>query len=214
MSSTPRGSKTTNIPPLDCQNLLNSVVFTGCVRWERFPDLGIAGYNPTAIHGYYQVKVRPGHEDADEEAARLAIQGYYPDAPDDWAVVVPVKYDLEDYWRWAVLLRRFANTPANILGIANVKIAENWASYQDDHPVFPEAGPPEMTAEDSFERPWKYRTTIHVITLEQDRTVAALPQLLSQLSIPADAVGVVARVDRTPYGKITLSAATVDPVSH
>ena len=199
---------TTNIPPVDCQILGNSVVYSVCRDWVRFPDLGIAGYNDTPNHAYYQVKVRAGHEDTDAEAARLAIQAYYADAPDDWAVVVPVKYDLQDYWRWAVLLDRFTRTSGNTLGIVGIKIGENWASYPgDDRPVFTEAGPPETTAEDWFDKPWKYRTTIHVITLEQDLTVAALPQLLSQLSIPADAVGVVARVDRTRGGIPSVRAA-------
>ena len=45
-----------------------------------------------------------------------------------------------------------------------------------------------------------HRATIVVGTLHLQETVAALPKLLDQLGIPADAVGIVGRDDHTPEG--------------
>ncbi len=198
---------TTNFPPLDCQTQVNSVVFSGCLTWEDHPGLGIAGLNYTPNHGYFQVKVRPGHEEADVAAALAELHRRYPGFQDDGIVVIPVKYDYEELWRYSLLLARFAKTPGNTLGITGAGLGENWESYKGHDAVFPPEGPPEVARENLIQNYRRYRTTIHIRTLELDRTVDALPQLLAQLNIPADTVGVVSRVDRTPGGRVKLADA-------
>lgn len=198
---------TTNFPPLDCQTQVNRVVYSGCRTWEYHPGLGIAGFNHTANQDYYQVKVREGHEEADVAAALAELHREYPDYPDDGIVIVPVKYDYEELWRYSLLLDRFAKTSGNTLGITGAGLGENWENYKGHDAVFPPEGPAEVSRESLRPNYRKYRTTIHIRTLELDRTVEALPQLLAQLNIPADTVGVVSRVDRTPGGRVTLADA-------
>ena len=98
----------------------------------------------------------------------------------------------------------FAYTSGNTLGITAAEMGENWAVVRGRDSVF--LVPQNLRL---FEIDGKAddRTTINIWTLKLDRTVAALPQLLSQLNIPADAVGVVSRVDRTPKGRATTNAA-------
>ena len=50
--------------------------------------------------------------------------------------------------------------------------------------MYPVEGPGEAS-----DNPAEYRETIHVMTMDLDRTVLALPHLLRQLDIPVDAVG-------------------------
>ena len=190
---------TTNFPPLDCKTQAKALVAQGCFAWERNPGLGVAGFNRSSNSvAYWQVKVRPGQEETDVEAARATLQRRYPDYSDDDFVVIPVKYDYEDLWRWSLLLDRFTQSSGNTLGMTGAVLGENWATYHGDDYVFPVSDlPPAELGATADER-----TTIHIWTLELDRTVAALPQLLAQLNIPGDAVGVVARVDRTPPGRI------------
>ena len=194
---------TTNFPPLDCRTQAYTKVYSGCLTWADNPGLGIAGFNHNGL-GYYQVKVRPGHEEADAEAAKAALHRQYPAYDDGQIVVIPVKYDYEELWRWTTLLDRFAYTSGNTLGITAAEMGENWAVVRGRDSVF--LVPQNLRL---FEIDGKAddRTTINIWTLKLDRTVAALPQLLSQLNIPADAVGVVSRVDRTPKGRATTNAA-------
>ena len=190
---------TINFLPLVCQPQVHvhTVGYGACLMQERVPEVPIAGFNSTANHGYYQVKVRPGHEQADVEAALKALHFRFPDYDDDGIVIIPVKYDYEELWRWSQLLDRFAKTSGNTLGITGAWVAENWESYYGGDAVFPSEGPPEAAPDEKQD----YRSTIHIRTLELDRTVAALPELLAQLDIPVETVGVVSQVVRSPVGR-------------
>ena len=196
---------TTNFPPLNCKTQAYTTVYSGCLKWADNPGLGIAGFNHAWLD-YYQVKVRPGQEEADAEAAKAALHRRYPayDDDDDRIVVIPVKYDYEELWRWTTLLDRFAYTSSNTLGITAAQMGENWGYAYGGDSVF--LVPQNLRLGD-FDDKADSRTTIHIWTLELDRTVAALPQLLSQLNIPTEAVGVVSRVDRTPGGRRTTNTA-------
>ena len=118
-------------------------------------------------------------------------------------MIIPVKYDYEDLWRWATVINRFAYTSGNTLGITGSWMGQNREAYAGDvEAVYPVAEIPEVgRTESGSAKGDELRTTIHVRTMELERTVAALPQLLGQLNVPVDAVGVVASVDRTPSGR-------------
>ena len=117
-------------------------------------------------------------------------------------MIVPVKYDYEELWRWATVINRFAYTSGNTLGITGSWMGQNWEAYAGDvEAVYPVAEIPEVGRTLGSRKGDEIRTTIHVRTMDLDRTVAALPQLLGQLNVPVDAVGVVADVDRTPSGR-------------
>ena len=128
---------TANIPPVYCAKSANLVVSRGCRMWERNPGLGIAGYNDTPELGYFQVKAPPGQE-ANVEAARVELHRRYPDFPDGAIIIIPVRYDFAELWRWATVLNRFAYTSGNTLGITGAWLGENWeAYYGDGGAVFP-----------------------------------------------------------------------------
>ena len=82
-------------------------------------------------------------------------------------------------------------------------MGQNWEAYAwDVEAVYPVAEIPEVGRTELGSRKGdEVRTTIHVRTMELERTVAALPQLLGHLNVPVDAVGVVTDVDRTPSGR-------------
>lgn len=200
---------TANIPPLDCRTQVDSVVFGGCRMWAELPAFGIAGIKESPNRAYYQVKVRPEEEEADLEAALAAIHRRVPAYDDDEVVVIPVKYDYEELAGWALLLDRFSKTSGNTIGITDARLGENFAAYRGET-VFLSAGPPELPIELYYDFS-RYRTIIHIETLELEQTLAVLPQLLAQLNIPADAVGLVHRVDRTPlFGRITPDEGTLE----
>ena len=192
----------TNFPDLVCaETEINRPTYGDCLRWERHPGLGIAGWESYGETLYVQVKASSA-EDANATAAKEALIAWNPKGlNEDNVVIIPVKYDYEDLWRWAKVINRFAYTSGNTLGITGSWMGQNWEAYRGDavYPVaeIPEVGLTELGSEKGDE----LRTTIHVMTMELQRTVAALPQLLGQLNVPVDAVGVVAEVDRTPSGR-------------
>ena len=190
---------TTNFPPLDCQSQAQLASHGTCLMQNRLPPgLRIAGVKHEGYRSYYQVKVRPGQEQSDVEAALAALHRRFPDYRDDEIFVIPVKYDYEELWRWSLLLDRFAKTSSNTLGITGAWVAENFENYRGHDAVFPV---PDLLVAGLDTPPEEYRSTIHIRTLELDRTVAALPELLAQLNIPAETVGVVSQVFRTPAGR-------------
>ena len=191
----------TNFPEVDCaRESLRG--FIDCARWERHPGHGIAGWNSDGETLYVQVKASSA-EDANATAAKEALIAWNPKGlNEDNVVIIPVKYDYEDLWRWAKVINRFAYTSGNTLGITGSWMGQNWETYAGDA-VYPVAEIPEVGRTPVLNSyvPSELRTTIHVMAMELQRTVAALPQLLGQLNVPVDAVGVVAEVDRTPSGR-------------
>ena len=173
------------------------------LRWERHPGLGIAGWESYGQTLYVQVKASSA-VDANATAAKEALIAWNPKGlNEDNVVIIPVKYDYEELWRWAKVINRFAHTSGNNLGITGSWMGQNWEAYGGDvEAVYPVAEIPEVgLTESGSDKGDELRTTIHVRTMELERTVAALPQLLGQLNVPVDAVGVVAGVDRTPSGR-------------
>ena len=192
----------TNFPDLVCaETERHRPTYGDCLRWERHPGHGIAGWESYGQTLYVQVKASSA-EDANATAAKEAIIAWNPKGLNqDNVVIIPVKYDYEELWRWATVINRFAYTSGNTLGITGSWMGQNWEAYPGGA-VYPVAELPEVgLTESGSEKGDELRTTIHVMTMELDRTVAALPRLLGQLNVPVDAVGVVAEVDRTPSGR-------------
>ena len=195
---------TTNFPDLVCaETKSNRPTYGDCLVWERHPGLGIAGWESYGQTLYVQIKASSA-VDANATAAKEALIAWNPKGLNEGnVVIIPVKYDYEELWRWAKVINLFAHTSGNTLGITGSWMGHNWEAYAGDvEAVYPVAEIPEVgRTESGSAKGDELRTTIHVRTMELERTVAALPQLLGQLNVPVDAVGVVAGVDRTPSGR-------------
>ena len=121
----------------------------------------------------------------------------YPGTRNHHWTIIPVKYDYQELWRWATLIDRFAYTSGNSIGIFSSSVTHNvhrWPPTTELVFVLP------SLAEADNRNREDHRATIVVGTLHLQETVAALPKLLDQLGIPADAVGIVGRDDHTPGG--------------
>ena len=194
----------TNIPPVDCLAPTASGL-TSCNIFQSYPGLGIAGFRggywksrgPDDHYRaqYVEVKVGPD-EELDVEAIKDAMVA---SAKKENLTVIPVKYSYEDLWRWATIIQRFSLTRGNTIGITWAHIRPNIVGGIITETVFPLATLPEATEE----VPENIRTTIGISTLNLQQTVDALPQLLGQLNIPVDAVGLVARRYDAPNRRFT-----------
>ncbi len=179
----------TDIPELNCEGWPRPNIFEDhyCDLRARYPDIGLAGYHSTLYHGWIQVKAPLAKEAETLAAVREAMFPWHPNLPDENFTLIPVKYDLDEFWRWTVILDRFAQSSGNTSGIVDAGIWVNSPKSLGEKSVFTAAS----GLSDAMADASAYRTTIHVWTLDVERTLAALPQLLPQLNIPVDAVGVV-----------------------
>ncbi len=199
---------TTNFPEVLCWESINARSGQTCDPWELHPGLGIAGMvtaTATSVDGfrknYVQVKGDP-EKDADRfrEIHRQLVD-FYPFIDEEELVIIPVKYDYEELWRWATILNRFASSSGNTLGIVAVQVSQNRAGAVPGEAVFPLPDLPEA----NYYAREDWRTTVRIITLHLERTVEALPRLLKQLDIPVDAVGlVIERVQRVNRSRRSL----------
>ena len=191
------GVVTTNIPEIDpeidCYDRKNTTLPSGgCGALERYgPGLGIAGSKSNRSHVWLQVKAS-STDDARIATARDAVLDVLTHATAEDLTFYPVKYSYEEYWRWATILERFSYSPGNTLGINGVLISTNSIGGSVGA-VYPLAELPHVTSD----RLKDQRTTIAIWTHDLKRTTDALPELLRQLGIPVDAVGVVIP-DRNP----------------
>ena len=184
---------TTSFPIVDCDSLIVRYGFSRqhC-GWAvgELSELGVAGY--AGGNGNVYVQVKASSADAPEaEAAKEAILRikYRSQFDADRLVIVPVKYDYEQLWRWATVLKRFSRSSGNTLGITSSVMGHNGRGlFPSDETVYPLSGLREVDREDS---PAGIRTTIVVLTRDLQGTVDALPRLLKQFKIPEDAVGLV-----------------------
>ena len=187
----------TNFPPVDC----SKETHRACLMWERYPGLGLAGWHGDGGKAYLQVKTPPGKEEEVTTSTMKVLAGRNPQLSQDDIVVIPVKYDFEDLWRWQLVLDRFAASSGNTIGIVQAEVGLNKGAYRGGVVYLrPEVREnPNTGSEDRS----TLRETVRVWTLDLEKTVDALPQLLPQLNIPVDAVGLVAQVDVTPSGRPT-----------
>ena len=114
---------------------------------------------------------------------------FYPKVTDERLVTIPVRYSYEELWRWGTVLRRFSRSSGNTLGITWARLSPNQRQHPDD--VFVSG-----LQERDYYNFLTHRTTVLVMSQKPRETADALPQMLGQLNIPVDAVGVV----RADYG--------------
>ncbi len=74
------------------------------------------------------MKAPPGQE-ANATAAKEVLIQWNPRLNEDNLVIIPVKYSYEEYWRWSVILDRFAVARGNTIGILWSRVGENRESY-------------------------------------------------------------------------------------
>ena len=198
---------TTNIPEVDCKE-------TTCWAWVNYSSAGVAGWRLDLSPGvpmatstlHVQVKSPP----ADEEALK-ALKGQLvpPHLKANYeagrlkVVIIPVKYDFGELWRWSVLLDRFAVSAGNSVSITRAEVGVNVPMYQS-----PLVWPLEdLNQATSINHAADIRETIVVWALDPHVAAAALPQLLPKLGIPFDAVGVVAHAQRFLEPDVPASAS-------
>ena len=186
----------TNFPVLrgNCGEIMGgNGTYDSCLKWERNPDIRIAGWQSTD-KAYVQVKI-PNGDDSQIAAAKSAvIQSKKRGLNEDNVEIIPVNHDYEELWRWSIILDRFARSSGNTLGITSAQLGYNINRYAGEPAV---VWPLNDIQEAHDNRP-EWRTIIHLQTLDVPGTAAALPQLLSQLSIPVDAVGLIVEEVFTP----------------
>ena len=192
---------TTNFPPFDCEKEATSHAAWGCT----YSGLGIAGWHGGGDRSYVEVKIPPGQEvEVAAVAVREELYRRNRKLNEDNVVIIPVKYDFEELWRWQLVLNRFAASSGNTIGIVQAGVGLNKGAYRGGV-VYPLTSVPQARKDHStgFLDKATLRHTVRVYTLDLEKTVGALPQLLPQLNIPVDAVGLVAQVDVTPSGRLT-----------
>ena len=169
------------------------------VDMTNLPDgsssTGFAGSHRGGGVTYVQVK-NPPTDEAELHALRQAVNPCYDmDGVCTWTGAdgitrtrriefIPVKYQIAELRRWAEILDRFALSAGNTIGITGAKVGTNQRS---DGAVFLNG----LTPVSSGNAP-ALRETIVVTARDVQRVADALPVLLPLLSIPVDAVGVVA----------------------
>ena len=200
----------TNIPELDCNRDFpgtTNLMWASCSVWTEH---GIAGLqsNPTfADKLYYQVKSPLPDSEEGMEALRKRLSSL--DLSNTEVEIIPVKYDLGQLWRWNVILDRFARSASNTVGILGAQVGINYEAYTSESFVWLNGVEPAERNE--WGKDWStVRNILIVWTLDKTATVAALPSLLPELGIPADAVGLVARSRTTPIRSNPLGPEPVD----
>ena len=149
---------------------------------------------------YVQLKV----SDPDDEDEMQALKDrLHPDyfRPDWEVITIPVKYDFGELWRWSVVLDRFAVSVGNTVGITDAYVARNSTGLRLKNKPLVWMNGVEPDREDSTGSDWdgtSIRTILVVWAVDPHLAAAALPELLPELGIPADAVGLVAHDDATP----------------
>ena len=215
----------TDFPELDCFEQQRLILSIGsCDWWKERPGLGVAGWR-TWDHKRYYIQVKnPPEDEAEFEALKQNLypcydrvgpcyyvqhdgtMGYTSVKTPVELLIIPVKYDFEDLWRWALVLNRFAQSSGNTLGIRSAQVSIN--AERSGLTLFPLEDLRPARSDDYAE----VRETISVGSNDPQRTLEALPTLLPQLGIPIDAVGVVlGKIDQSVQVAIPVpgSAATV-----
>ena len=199
----------TNIPNPDCDEEFGSDVWNSCMSWKQFPDIGIAGARWDGINtSYVQIKnASDGEEEL--EALRLQLVPDYRDYGNE-VEIIPVKYDFGELWRWSVILDRFAFSAGNTIGIVGGEVSINSPFYSERprhlwmNGVEP-AGWDEWDADLDGE---EVREILIVWTYDHELAADALPELLPELGIPVDAVGLV--LGRSASFRVERSTSSVD----
>ena len=192
----------TNFPELDCFTEVSRPTFGSCQRCRRHPGLGIAGWCSAWGKLYVKVKASPGDE-TKLLAAKTALFRWNPKGlNEDNLVIIPVMDDCQDLWRFSTVIDRFAYSSRNTLGITWSGLGVNQYARLG-HAVYPLAS----MSEAKPDAKWDYRETVLVVTTDLQETLNALRNLLRDLDVPVDVVGVVAQDDATPRGRTIRAGA-------
>ena len=192
----------TNFPELDCVEQRRKFIDgQACFEWTYLPELGIAGWHSVGLGRrtyYVQVKAPAGEERQRKvDVAKAKLKSAYG-LDDDQLVMIPVKYDLKELWKWTLVLDRFAVSSGNTIGIIGAEIGSNLAIAGPSAVIYPLDRLPKVSHDNLPGR----RDTINVWTLDAQRVANALPTLLPQLGIPIDAVGVVVQASNDTGGLV------------
>ena len=102
--------------------------------------------------------------------------------------IIRMKYDYRELWRWATVLKRFAVSAGNTMGIVDAQVLSN--VFSDGLYVHGVAWAGESGVWASgAAHPAHVRETIAVHARDLQRVADGLPALLPLLGIPVDAVG-------------------------
>ena len=178
------GVDMTNFPEVECTDYNHA-----CDVRSSFPGFDIVGWHDSWIT-YVEVKALPGQTDY-EVAAALKEIAVSRGAEADRMEIIPSKYGYEDYWRWTVILNRFAESPGNTIGIRSAVVGLNIGRYRVA--TYPVPGLSESVDDSKSDM----RTTIELRAYDAHIVAEALPRLLPQLGIPLDAVGLVGQFNET-----------------
>ena len=116
------GVNVTNFPDIECVRPHNT---ESCGKYKEYSAFGIAGWHGSAMT-YIQVKAGPGEETNVETALReefIRRGGPGADGGSN-TVIIPVKYDYQELWRWQLILNRFALSSGNTIGITGAVVSE------------------------------------------------------------------------------------------
>ena len=191
---------TANIPEIECNVTTLGIDRSGsaCRYWTEYPHLRIADWR--SVHGkaYIDVKVPADRPASGLAAARRFIVEEHYGSPADASFihVNAVSYDYADQYRWATILRRFIYSRGNTTGITWVQRHVNYAGGIRERTHFPLPDLQPIADYDTDQA--DVRSTLAVITLEFEETIAALPQILKALGIPVEAVGLVWERNQNP----------------
>ena len=199
----------TNIPDPDCdEEFDNFLMLDSCLTWKEFPTLGIAGARWDRVNTtYIQVKNAPDDE-AELEALKQQLVPNYQDYGNE-VEIISVKYDFGELWKWSVILDRFTFSDSNTISIVRGQVDVN-SPYIGPHVLWMNgvepAGYDEWDAQLDGE---ELREILIVWAYDHELAVDALPELLPELGIPVDAVGLVARTYAATRIEKSLASADV-----
>ena len=107
--------------------------------------------------------------------------------------IIPVNHNYADLRRYETILNRFVHSRGNTVGILDAKLSTNHRIAGDNVLWTPDGpGKAEKQTPSGYYYDWDLiRDTIVVSAFDSQRVLDALPELLSALGIPVDAVGAV-----------------------
>ena len=207
----------TNFPEPDCDEefpWMSSPNNGSCHAWQYDPDVGIAGRHRHGDKFYVQLKVSDPEDETEIEASEAKLHPSYI-RPGQELVIIPVKYDFGELWRWSVLLNRFAVSAGNTVGITAGRVVLNVPEMfagPGRKPVVwlnDEVEPARLNDSRSALDWATVREVVQVWAFDPDLAASALPELLPKLGIPLDAVAFVGHDSAAPIIKETSEGRAV-----
>ena len=208
----------TNIPDPDCEDIVGGYIGRACHSWQLDTSVGVAGVflkhrydvqpdlegNKIVVESLEAVYLQLKVSDPDDEEEMQALRDrLHPDTfGPDWEVItIPVKYDFGELWRWSVVLERFGVSAGNTVGITGAEVVINGTGHgfnEEPRVWLNGVEPLRRDSTGSGDDPDTVRTILMVWAVDPHLAAEALPELLPELGIPADAVGVVKHDNTTP----------------